>query len=549
MEALRKRQQKEVLDVWKNIYSQVYSREKKQVKALEESLTPLKTRDLEVEISLDKLTEQMNKVLEAKLANVENLLLNYQGVKRPDYRQAFEGLTQTGDFVALWNSLVRMYQTTGLSRATQEQIKVKLQEVIPNIDAMCYGLNQYIDILFDKGYTDVELFNLLKALSVYLTVQQQSKTFSFQTLSASSIEPAYQQILSDQSEERISRLKEIESQGQLIRKHFPITNDFEDRYKGLQEVFGADPSVSKDELRKLPFGQLQNIANRAGVANADRTAIEKAIEVGQEQLLKMRNEVRGVAKEDLDPNFIGLYEQRKNEVKNLQRLLRTKPSGLEAGEELLQKVKGDTRKFSETVERPRTAYRPLPVPKPLPKDELDLEDKEKKEEKEEDYDSEDSEIRLIEEKKEDELIVYPTSGSYAYKLTGSLLDEYKRVGRELDELDDRIARTEDDLKSAEKLAEKRELKNLISELSKERNKKISEEKRIYTKGEKVRDGSGKPKALPKSLALMCEESSSSSSESEDEELEAKRVAKKEKLPHYKRKMPFLYREEKNDSYK
>jgi hypothetical protein len=584
MDSLRKRQQKEVLDVWRNINSQVYSREKKQVNALEEKLQPLKTRDLEVEISLDKLVEQMNKTLESKLGSLENLITSpsLSEIKRQEFRPAFENITSPAEFIGLWNSLTRMYQTPGLSRTTQDQVKVKLQEVAPNIDAMCYGLNQYTESLFDRGFADSQIFGLLKTASVFRTIQQQIQTFSLQPITVNSTEPAYQEILSEQSEERISRLKEIESEGKLVRKYFPITNDFEDRYKGLKEVFGAD--LNKDELRKLPFGQLSLIAEKAGVANADRESIINAMEANVGELTNLMrslrdidtridevdDELQGLEEFELEPEFKyadaedsefqkatlktegkkllkdkvqleNVIRVKEQEIDNLQTMLKNKPGGLETGQELLSSVKpkGFLRKPEKESFPPgmfSSAFlRAKSTPKERKEEKEDKEEEEEKHKMREEAESVDRTAKIIEarkkrEKEEEEEKPKP-SKAFPGKKTTLLLKPIKTVAKPLLPLPSRsssVSSVSSSVPSPDYAFDDSDV----------------EFSPVKPKGK----GKGKPKGKPRGLALMCE-SSSSSSESEDEELEAKRVVKKEKLPHYKRKMPFEYRQEKNDWYR
>ena len=606
MDSLRKAQQREILDVWKNIYSQVYSREKKQVSALEEKLQPLKTRDLEVEISLDKLVEQMNKSLESKLGSLENLITspNLRELKRQEFRPAFENITSPAEFIGLWNSLTRMYQTPGLSRATQEQVKVKLQEVSPNIDAMCYGLDQYIESLFDEGFADSQIFGLLKTASVYRTIQQQIKTFSLQPITANSAEPAYQEILSEQSEERVSRLKEIESEGKLTRKYFPITNDFEDRYKGLQEVFGADPGMTKDELRKLPFGQLSLIAEKAGVANADRENINKAIEATLEELYQLQAsldavdaridevdaELQDLEEFELEEEFKYADEEdaeyqkavlktegkkllkdkvqlekvirvKQQEMDNLSRSLDSKPRGSEVGEELLSgvKPKGFLRKpekvslpsffTSSAFSRAKTPARTTPTESKEDKDvmrrEADAVERFRKiEEARRRKEAEEEESLSEEEVKPKKTTSSSSTSSSSKKPTFSTSSSSKKPTSSASKSSSASSKSSSASSSKKPTSSTSSSSKTSSEPLEYDFDDPREGYDLETPAKPAKSAKGKPRGL----ALMCA-SSSSSSESEDEELEAKRVLKKEKLPHYKRKMPFEYRQEKNDWYR
>ncbi len=74
MQSLRDRQILEVLDEDRNINRQVFDRENEQVRVFQETILPKKTRDLEAETSVDKLVENINRIVDNKLTSLEYLL-------------------------------------------------------------------------------------------------------------------------------------------------------------------------------------------------------------------------------------------------------------------------------------------------------------------------------------------------------------------------------------------------------------------------------------------------------------------------------------------
>ena len=76
MESLRNKQIREVLDIWKNVGSQVFDREKSQVAMMNESVAPATQRDTVVEVDTDKGIENLQKILENKMNQLEFLLQN-----------------------------------------------------------------------------------------------------------------------------------------------------------------------------------------------------------------------------------------------------------------------------------------------------------------------------------------------------------------------------------------------------------------------------------------------------------------------------------------
>ena len=162
-DSIRAKQNAEVLDVWKDLQRQVFARERKQVSQFPQSLKPKTQRDLGVELNVDKSVEALNKTLEIKLGALEFFVQNLSegpvkglsglvesGPALGQIAQAYSQAINTGDVIPLWNGLARLYQTPGLSRQTQELVKVALQQLVPNLDALKYGFKSAIDFIFQK---------------------------------------------------------------------------------------------------------------------------------------------------------------------------------------------------------------------------------------------------------------------------------------------------------------------------------------------------------------------------------------------------------------
>ena len=177
MTTIRDRANFEMLSVWKNLNSQVFDRTKRQIAVFPQSVKPKTERDLTVEVNTDKSIEQLNKVFETKLGALEYLVQLLQRgkyikdeetgfrvksegiIKGEDYTiygQTFQATVNTGDVIPLWNQIVRYFQQQGLSKDSQEIVKVKTQELKPNLDALTYGLRKSIDYIFEnKGMGSV----------------------------------------------------------------------------------------------------------------------------------------------------------------------------------------------------------------------------------------------------------------------------------------------------------------------------------------------------------------------------------------------------------
>lgn len=270
-DSLRAKQNMEILDVWKDLNSQIVGRQNRQIQAYPDSLLPKTQRDLGAEVNTDKSIENINRVLEVKLGALEFLVSQFAGgagilatmltKKDPSAKQAEEQITNTGDIVPLWNSVVRLYQQQGLSRESQNIIKVKVQELTPNLEAMVYGMNQAVDYVFRERNMNAGLalivLEFLRTLSVYTIINQQVDSGQLELLSVEQLQRAYKNLLEEQSTERQAILKKFSKRGNIIDT--PIRNipDFDvlGRHRRLGEIaneLGINPSVlRKENLDKM----------------------------------------------------------------------------------------------------------------------------------------------------------------------------------------------------------------------------------------------------------------------------------------------------------
>ena len=259
MQSLRNRQIREILDEDMNINRQVFDREKEQVRVFQEDVLPKKTSDVEAEISVDKLIETLNRTLENKLTGLEYLLSKIVGTKDigdAEGRRSYNTVVNNGDFITAYNQLIRVYTLPGMSRASQEAIKVKFQELKPNLDAMVYGLQELIQYLFESGKTDKEIFQLVRSQAVYELVNKQLYTgTNYKIIEQADINVSIKEVLSDLSEVQRAELKEISgrdvAEKSLLKLPIEVGND-EERIKQLEAEFGFN----------LPRGTLKEFGGK-----------------------------------------------------------------------------------------------------------------------------------------------------------------------------------------------------------------------------------------------------------------------------------------------
>ena len=259
MQSLRNKQIREVLDEDMNVNRRVFDREKEQVRVFQENILPKKTRDMEAEIGVDKLVEGINKILENKLSSLEYLLSKITGssdIGDAEGRRSYNAIISNGDFITAFNQLVRVYTTQGISRNSQEIIKVKFQEIKPNIDAIIYGIEELIQYLFESGKSDKEIFQLVRSQAVYQIVKDQLyRSASYKIIEQGDIEVSIKEVLAELSDVQRAELKDISGRDITERSllKLPIEiGDNEERIKQLEAEMGFKlPAERRSELEEL----------------------------------------------------------------------------------------------------------------------------------------------------------------------------------------------------------------------------------------------------------------------------------------------------------
>jgi len=305
MDSLRQRENMEILDVFKNLHSQVNALTNRQVQTFPDTLKPKTQRDLVSEVSVDKAIESLNKTLEQKLGALEFVVqnldqgqVNVASSDKQSLTQSFQSTINTGDFIPLWNSIVRSYKEIGLSRESQNIIKVKIQDLLPNLDAMCYGLKEAIEYIFQQPFiTDqprkgnksnrereaeakgqplnprlltenlLVILDYLRTLSVYQLVKQQVDSGNLELLSVDLMNSAYENIFNTLSSDRVKLLKEVAPRGIFGKssiRNIPLNVvDYKERLDALGDELGVNfDREYYDRLRDLPQNEVDRIMNQ-----------------------------------------------------------------------------------------------------------------------------------------------------------------------------------------------------------------------------------------------------------------------------------------------
>lgn len=308
----------EILDVWKNLHSQVVGLQKRQVQAFPETLAPKTQRDLASEVGVDKAVEAINRTLEQKLGALEFVVQNFEkgiGIRdlsRADNKgiltQSFQVTNSTGDIIPLWNSIVRSYQAPGLSRESQNIIKVKIQDLTANLEAMVYGLNETVEYIFEQPFTELVgprggtparrarsrapvgapagaeeeeqkeeprrfksenalvILDYLRTLSLYKLIKQQVDSGNLELISVDMMNSSFKNIFDSLSADRLELLKRVAPRGILgqssIRNIPAQFEDFNQRLDALGEELGVKfRPMDYKVLSKLPKRDVDSALN------------------------------------------------------------------------------------------------------------------------------------------------------------------------------------------------------------------------------------------------------------------------------------------------
>ena len=369
----------EVLDVFKNLNSQVNAITRRQVAVFPDTLKPKTQRDLEVEVNVDKSVEGLNNLLETRLISLEFVLKNdaqltdlasrpapprarpspapsvapsvssssssasassssssapasrkvviededfeieeeddgkeeaidfsalttkearreaeakYKAQQRLDaerrlregaererrgeamgrkeqqgilklvpFQRAYDEIINTGSAVSLWNNIVRFYQKVGLSRQSQEMVKVKVQELTPNLEALLYGLGEAVDVLFSSNkYNEkvgLKVLELLRTQSIYQIIKRQVDTSVFELISVSSMETAFKNIFASLSQDRRELLDEVASRGDVAEKPIRLIPEFRsDNFKQRIQALADEMGVS---VKRIPASVMERL--------------------------------------------------------------------------------------------------------------------------------------------------------------------------------------------------------------------------------------------------------------------------------------------------
>ena len=358
MESLRNRQIQEMLDEDKNIYKQVFEREKSNVKALSETLTPKKQRDLTSELDVEKLLEELTKKLNIDIRVVQDLLSARVDINKSKVKELYDKFNNYGSEFSIYNNIIRIYQTIGLSNQSKELIKVKLLNLTPFISALVEGIREMINYMFERDAIDKNIFDVIKTLTFYRTIQKQLNEVSLKLIDEGDMNAMFVEFLGQQSENRRALLKPLTDASTHLTKRalmkYPIFNDdlLDNRLSALEEEYGIKINKGiRDSYRNVPTGSLiENIDRLSGLMKQDKSA-KKLHHENMGVIAKLQEEIadlEGEAEEkvsileELEDEYkrnLEELEELKNDSKETEIYYANKLYEIEEGENIFNETK------------------------------------------------------------------------------------------------------------------------------------------------------------------------------------------------------------------
>jgi hypothetical protein len=303
----------EILDVWSDLHKQVMGRQRKQVAVFPDTLKPKTERDLTVEVNVDKAIEGINKTIEQKLGSLEFFLQNSKKFRDPKFSQsviqAIEQSTNTGDVIPLYNNIARSAHTIGLSRESLQVVQIQLQQLLPNLEAITYGLLQAVssvlgimnaeEVLEDdeppeypKSLTGASL-DFLRTYAVYQFIKEEAdkdNTATPELLTVEALNIAFKNAFENLSQFDIETIKEripnanwLLSSGMKNVPDFPV-NDFSGRLKAIEEELGFKiPQSLRAGLMTLPLNKQKDAL--AKLRTEVKPAVKQALTREQQETI------------------------------------------------------------------------------------------------------------------------------------------------------------------------------------------------------------------------------------------------------------------------
>lgn len=264
---------KDVRDEFLNIYRRTLDNEKDWAKRFTEERSPQTQKDLSVIESIENKKDNLLKVLHDKLNVIDSINKGVVSVsgKSVKSREVAEDFGKSFDIIKPYNEIIRNYLNPEINSKTREEIKTKLQEIVPLINQLIYITNDtFNNEFFQPPYTAQSYITgkrfLIPMITTYLAllvIQKNLFRGTYSTIDKPQLDIQYQEWYSSLNDINRAFLNTIKTptgsnEAQVRREQlmeedrgYPLSED--ERLKLHNSIFGITSKriYTPDELALL----------------------------------------------------------------------------------------------------------------------------------------------------------------------------------------------------------------------------------------------------------------------------------------------------------
>ncbi len=352
------KQIKEILNEDKNIYRQVFEREKKQVSTMQEQIVPQNVGTVqEMGINIEKTVDLFIKKIE-EINNALSILVASSRSGIP-IAEKFKDILETYDVIIYYNTFVDSVNNPALPQNAKSIFENKIMQVVPFLQSATHNFKLLLNILTTNELMKPQgvsksalnlLPQILSAYSLFTLMKQNINDRKYKTIDINDVKDEFSKnIVRD-----FPTLKEIEIIKQATKQE--IQPLIEQRYLQFEEEFGRQPTKKeKDEIAKT--FEKNNIYNPMFLDNS-RNLLEK---YGDE-----RQQIKQIL--DFATTQSNLEAMEQDEIEDTLEQLREREAELALKEDLTQDEEEELDELNKNITEISYKLNPLKTLKRKQKD-------------------------------------------------------------------------------------------------------------------------------------------------------------------------------------
>jgi hypothetical protein len=263
IDALRRKQIKEVLDEDYRISQVVFLRDKERVKTMDEVVKQASLADKEKELDTDNLVAKFDEITRRKISDLQFFIGSNPAGKPPSTlvqskRYAFTSVVDYASLVSVYNSIILLHNKKGLANSSREAIALKIQSLSEPLQILCEGLFDYIS---NEDKLDVSIVEIMRAFTTYNLIRTQINQNLYYTINDNNIQTAFDNYILGLSENKRVQLSALTNKElgkeRTLQKIAYNSNDFAQRMRGIEDALGVSlTNEEKKYYQSLPTNEL-----------------------------------------------------------------------------------------------------------------------------------------------------------------------------------------------------------------------------------------------------------------------------------------------------